>query len=147
MCDTGLVASLHVFDPKKIEHVQRSFTKRLNGLKDLSYTDRLKILEVETLERRRLIYDLCTCFKIVHSYSDTCLDINRTNCAGLPIHTRGHNFKLDKELCHTYIRKFFFCNRICDVWNSLAADAANPTSVVSFKKHVCVVNLDRFFND
>ena len=57
----------------KIEHVQRSFTKRLFCLKNLTYIDRLKQLEIDTLERRRLIYDLCTCFKIIHGYNDTCI--------------------------------------------------------------------------
>ena len=37
-----------------IEKVQRQFTKRLPGLKSMSYTDRLKCLGLTTLELRRL---------------------------------------------------------------------------------------------
>ena len=41
-----------------IESVQRSFTKRLPGLRDTSYADRLSILKLQSLEHRRLITDL-----------------------------------------------------------------------------------------
>ena len=50
----------------KIESVQRYFTKRLSGLRQLSYLDRLAHLNLETLERRRLVYDLVFCYKILH---------------------------------------------------------------------------------
>jgi len=42
----------------KVECVQRYFTKRLSGLSQLSYRDRLVNLNLETLERRLLVYDL-----------------------------------------------------------------------------------------
>ena len=48
-----------------IEKVQRQFTKRLPGLKSMSYTDRLKCLDLTTLELRRLHLDLIFCYKIV----------------------------------------------------------------------------------
>ena len=38
---------------RKIESVQRQFTKKLRGLEDLSYPDRLKCLKAEPLEIRR----------------------------------------------------------------------------------------------
>jgi hypothetical protein len=125
----------------KIEHVQRSFTKRLFGLKNLTYIDRSKQLEIDTLEHRRLIYDLCTCFKIIHGYNDTCLDMHLER---RPNNTRGHNFRLFKQLCRTDMLRFFFCNRMCTVWNSLPLDVVNAPSVSSFKKRVAKFNLDRF---
>ncbi len=138
-----MVTSFVAFDLKN-ESVQRSFTKRLIGLENLSYIDRLKILQVDTLERRRMIYDLCTCFKIVHCYSDISVNLNITEYIGSQIHTRGHNYKLAKDLCHNDTRRFFFCNRVCDVWNSLSFDVVNAPSVVSFKNRVKKVDLDRF---
>ena len=41
-----------------VEFVQRYFTKRMSGLSQLSYHDRLVKLDLQTLERRRLVYDL-----------------------------------------------------------------------------------------
>jgi len=49
------------------ERVQRRFTKRLLGPKDISYHDRLVILDnADTLEIRRLKMDLIMRFKIGH---------------------------------------------------------------------------------
>ena len=52
-----------------IESVQRSFTKRLPGFKDLTYFRTLSKLNLKSLEHRRLISDLITCFKIVRGFS------------------------------------------------------------------------------
>src|SRR5260221_3268848 len=49
-----------------IEGVQRRFTKRLFGLFDFSYGDRLILLKLHTLEHRRLLLDLHMCYKILH---------------------------------------------------------------------------------
>ena len=48
-----------------IEKVQRRFTKRLYGLKCLSYADRLSKLGLCSLELRRLHLDPIFCYKIV----------------------------------------------------------------------------------
>ena len=48
-----------------IEKVQRRFTKRLRGYKNLTYTDRLTKLALPSLELRRLHLDLIYCYKIV----------------------------------------------------------------------------------
>jgi len=52
-------------DIELIEKVQRRFTKRLRGLRNLSYCDRLIKLGLCTLELRRLHLDLLYCSKIV----------------------------------------------------------------------------------
>ena len=43
-------------------------TKRLPGLSTLSYSERLSILNLPTLEYKRLIADLVICFNIVHGF-------------------------------------------------------------------------------
>ena len=57
-----------LYDIRKIESVQRSFTKRLSGLEDLSYmhADRLTNLKSDTLELRRLKSDLTMYYFIIH---------------------------------------------------------------------------------
>ena len=52
-------------DISNIEKVQRGFTKRLPGLKNLSYKERLAATNLDTLELRRLRTDLIVCYKIV----------------------------------------------------------------------------------
>jgi len=48
-------------DIDAIESVQHRFTKRLPGLYSVSYTDRLKRLDLQSLELRRLVTDLIVC--------------------------------------------------------------------------------------
>jgi len=45
-------------DIAKIESVQRRFTKRLPGLSNISYSDRLAVLGLRSLQLRRLHQDL-----------------------------------------------------------------------------------------
>jgi len=60
----------------KIESVQRFFTRRigLRGLEKLSYSERLNIHGLETLDRRRVIFDLILCYKYLHGL------VNTNNC-------------------------------------------------------------------
>ena len=53
-----------------IEKVQRRFTKRLPGLKHMSYNERLHYLGLSSLELRRLHLDLIYCYKIVFGVVD-----------------------------------------------------------------------------
>ena len=52
-------------DIMMIKKVQRRFTKRLRGCKNLTYTDRLIKLALPSLELRRLHLDLIFCYKMV----------------------------------------------------------------------------------
>jgi len=53
-----------------IEAVQRIFTKRITGLSSVNYFDCLHYLGLESLELRRLKYDLVMCLKICHGDTD-----------------------------------------------------------------------------
>ena len=53
-----------------IESVQRNFTKRIIGMKDLDYHERLKILKIPSLEFRRFRGDLIEMYKICHKLYD-----------------------------------------------------------------------------
>jgi len=65
----SLVFSLLV-SYKKIEWVQKSFTKRLNCLSALLYSDRLIWLGADSLATRRLKFDLVLFYDIVHDNID-----------------------------------------------------------------------------
>ena len=53
-----------------IERVQRSATKQVPGLQKMTYSERLKMLKLPTLEHRRRRGDLIETFKIVHQLYD-----------------------------------------------------------------------------
>ena len=55
-CSSRVWLPHHRYLLDKIELVQRFFTKKLSGLQNLTYLQRLKVLDLESLERRRLIF-------------------------------------------------------------------------------------------
>ena len=58
-----------------IEKVQRRFTKRIPCLHTLPYLDRLKAINLPSLELRRLHFDLFYYYKILHNLTDINPDI------------------------------------------------------------------------
>jgi len=51
--------------------------------------------------------------------------------------TRGNNFKLAKQTCSIEVRKYFYCNRIVDAWNSLPNAVFAPSSAKNCKMNLC----------
>ena len=81
-----------VADVRKIESVQRRFTKRLPGLTALSYTERLAVLELDNLELRRLRLDLILAYKIVFRLGYVDFESYFTTMVNSV--TRGYKYKL-----------------------------------------------------
>jgi len=126
----------------KLEKVQRRFTKKMLGLSDLSYKDRLALLKLDSLHIRRIKQDLIMCFKIIHGLvAIDCSDFfTMVNCD----RTRGHNFKLYINNCRLDVRKFSFARRVCPVWNNLTYDIVNAVSLNSFKRKLDSVNFEMY---
>jgi hypothetical protein len=113
----------------KCENVQRYFTKRLPGLWNVPYTRRLEILNLESLEMRRLRMDMICVYKLFHGL----FNLNATDFFILSQSvTRGHNFKIFKPRYEHCFAQHFFSYRVIAVWNSL------PNSVV------CAHNINAF---
>ena len=54
--------------------------------------------------------------------------------------TRGSSLKLYKKRCRLDVRKYFFSQRVVNVWNSLPESVVCAPSVASFK-----ARLDKFW--
>jgi len=68
--------SLLVKDINALEAVQRRFTKRITGMKNLTYYQRLRALGIESLELRRLRADLLFTYKFcIWSFRCECLRV------------------------------------------------------------------------
>ena len=122
----------HVSLINLLETVQRGFTKRIPGFWNLSYTERLNRLQLQSLEHRRLLSDLALCFNIVHGlialpFDDFFKLHNYTS-------TRGHTYKLIIPPSKTNRSKFFFTSRVIPVWNSLPQELVSVTTSSHFKK-------------
>ena len=112
-------------DIRQIESVQLLFTKRLRGLKDVSYPDRLKCLNADSLEMRRTKFDLTMYFKILHGLvdlnSDTLFQVR-------DIRTRNNELTLYKAKFNSNMERYSFKNRAVNIWNML------PENVVRSKE-------------
>jgi len=89
-----------------IENVQRKFTKRLPGFSEYSYSHRLSLLEIHSLELRRLHFDLIYCYKIIFGLTGIhCTDLFELRS---DYGTRGHPYKIFKHHCTCTARSSFF---------------------------------------
>ena len=92
-------------DIRRVESVRRKFTKRLPGYRDLSYADRRKLLELDTLEQRRLKSDLVMCYKIVFGLVK--LEFSEFFVPAPVTITRGHPYRLFVNSARHNVRKDF----------------------------------------
>jgi len=97
------------------------FTGRIGDLKNLSCTRRLNIFGLETLNGRRVIFDLILCNKFLHGLAE----IN--NCA---ISMQDINSSLILLLI---------------LWNSLPAAVVLSLSVAIFKRNLAKLTFSSFF--
>lgn len=125
-----------------IESVQRAFTKRIPGFKDLDYVTRLKKCNLEPLSYRRLVNDLIMVYKIFNKL----VDINFDDYFQLNnyVTTRGNGLKLFIIRSNNRLSSHFFCNRIVKCWNLLPNDVIMSNSVNSFKKKLYSDNIEYF---
>ena len=125
-----------VKDIHKVESVQRYFTRKIPGMEGLSYLERLRILRLETLELRRLKFDLVMAFKILNGLVD--LDYNDFFKVCRNTTTRGNGMKLRVPISRINARKHFFAVRVVNIWNDLPFGVVNTLSLATFK-----VNIER----
>ena len=126
-------------DINNIESVQRRATRMIEGLSRFSYEERLRRLNLISLEMRRLRGDLIEVFKIMHGMEG----LKPESMFQLAAHsnTRGHTLKIYKQRSRLDCRKFFFSQRIVDEWNALPDKIVTSASVNQFKG-----GISQFFN-
>ena len=131
-----------VRDIQQLEKVQRRFTKRLVGMKTLSYSERLRRLSLPSLELRRLYLDLVFCYKVVFGIVSIALD----DCFEVrsDLRTRGHSYKLYKSRCTASIRSNFFAERVINIWNSLSL-TVDFCTLRSFRRTIFKVPISHRF--
>ena len=105
----------------------------------MPYHDRLKYLNLTTLELRRHRGDLIETYKILKGLegipSDRLFELNTSV-------TRGNSLKLNKPRLRLNIRYNNFSQRVINAWNRLPERVISSTTVNGFKN-----NLDRHFQE
>ena len=134
----------YIEDLRLLENVQRRWTKRVSGLDTMHYSDRLRTLNLYSVQGRLLRSDLIQCWKIFHGKS--CLvPIDVFN---LPpqTRTRGHIHKIFPLFTRTDTRKRFFTVRCMPVWNSLPEEVVSAPNLAKFKEMLHLHLHDRLFD-
>lgn len=129
----------YVGDSKKLESVQRRWTKRVKGFDDLTYDQRLKELDLYSIKGRLLRNDLKMVWKVLHGFYPGLDDLFILNAND---RTRGHSYRLFIPRVSTDVRARFFSLRVLNWWNGLPEGAVSASSLLSFK-----VKLDVFLGE
>ena len=118
----------------KLEKIQRRATKLIPNLKNLSYMERLKKLNLPTLSYRRNRADMIQTFKIIQGIDE----LECTNFFKLDTQsrTRGHSRKLTKLRAHSTLRQRDFSQRVVNLWNDLPTEVVNSSSINAFKSNL-----------
>ena len=121
-------------DILKLGKVQRKATKLIPSIAGLPYEERLKRLNLTSLQERRVRGDIIEAFKVVKGF-----DVVNAGEKFLQMEfgprrdrTRGHSLKLHKPRHRTLKRTMFFSSRGVDHWNNLPQVVESP-SINSFK--------------
>lgn len=123
-------------DMKVLESVQRRATKRVIGLSQLSYEDRLKRLNLFTLSYRRLRGDLI----LIHKIGSTQHHPNSELLVLSPHHQlRGHSKTILHQQSNTNSRRLHFSLRATSAWNALPEEVISAPTTACFKQR-----LDKF---
>ena len=115
-----------------VEKVRRNFTARIPGLRDFDYPTRLQILNLKSLEERRLIYDLLELFKIVKGKSIIKF-IDHFEFKRGQSTRRRNELQIQLKTPSTTIARHFFKFRATKIWNALPNDIVAVNSVDQFK--------------
>ena len=119
-------------DVRKLESVQRRWTRQVSGLLGTSYRDRLEQLGLFSIYGRSLRADLIKLWKVFNSEVDVGLaDLFERNFHST---TRGHSCKISIPICRGELRRRFWSVRCVNVWNGLPEEVVEASSLSGFKR-------------
>ena len=120
---------------KELENVQRRATKMLGTLKNLPYPERLRRLELPSLEHRRHRGDMIETYKYLHGFYNV-QGPSFQLAKDTPRDTRGTTLKVTKPRYNQNTRGNYFRNRVVNGWNDLPENIVSAPSLNSFKNRL-----------
>ena len=136
-----------ITETKLTEQVQRTFTRKL--LQKLNtpyntYSDRLQFLKLNSLELRRLHFDLILVYKIIHGLIDLSFSIF-FKPLNINYNLRHHRFSLCKQTAtNNRMLNQSFKYRVVNAWNSLPNSVVESNTLGAFKRELKLANLSKF---
>ena len=131
-------------DIRRLEAVQRLWTRHTRGLEDKKYGERLRSLNLYSIKGRLLRADLIKCWKI---FQGLC-PIRPADLWDIATdsRTRGNRFKIKIRRCQLDTRARFFSDRVAAEWNLLPDWMVSSGSITEFKSALAEVLGDRLFD-
>ena len=122
-----------IADIQSLESVQRQFTRRILGLKHTNYWDRLKILKISSLQRRRERYTIIHMWKIYQKICPNDMEIQFTENARLGVKVALPSLpkKSTAAAISTYDNSFAV--KAGKLWNTLPKEVNCQVTLTSFK--------------
>ena len=117
-------------DARKLERLQRRWTKEIHDMERLDYPTRLRRLSLFSIHGRLLRKDLIKVWKAFNEHDVGLSDLFEMARDG---RTRGHRFKMSIPVCRGDLRRRFFSVRVVSDWNSLPAEVVESQTVETFK--------------
>ena len=119
-----------------LENVQKQAIRMVSGLRSTSYEDKLKEIGLWTLEKRRQMFDMVQVYKILNDVGNIDVSISKISVdANQRISTRSQSDPLNlvKKRNSLDIRKYFFTERVVDIWNKLPSKVKHAPTLRAFK--------------
>ena len=115
----------------KLESIQRTFTKKLQGFDDLSYNERLQKSGLKSLELMRLRADLILCYKILHGLIQ--IDSSQMFDYDSYYGPRSHGLILRVPKVKTDLGLHSFSYHTCNSWKKLSQNSVWAPTLKQFK--------------
>jgi len=120
-------------DIQKLENVQRSFVRKIAGLRDMNYWDRLKKLKLLSLQRRRERYCIIQVWKIINNHAPNDVNMQFTRHKRRGIKAKIPRLKANAQQSVRSDYNCSFAVRAAQLWNILPSDVNTLESLDSFK--------------
>jgi len=126
-------------DKEVLEKVQQKAIGMMSGLKGKTYEEKLRELEMETLEKRRENLDMIETYKILNKVDNvdrkkwyTYTSENRLR----ETRATADSTRLETAKARTELRKTMFGMRTVEKWNGLAPETRQSKTVNQFKRNI-----------
>ncbi len=117
-----------------LERVQRRATKIVPALRNLTYEERLRRLNLTTLEERRVRGDMIETYKLLTGKEDINPEMFFIKARSRGDPDLRHNLRLYKPRPTKDIRKCFMVHSVIDSWNLLSKEVVEVDKTSTFKR-------------
>ena len=121
-------------DIVKVEWVQRRMPRLISGLKDIPYQERLRALNLPSLQYRRRRGNMIVMYKILNGFVR--IDSKQLLSLRTVTLTRCHDSKIFKEHASKLCRINNFTQKSTNDWNSLPLEVISAATLNIFKNQL-----------